>query len=85
MNDLERPILFLAEAKYGEVVVERRGTVDAQSEHDGETGSVGDGEILIRKVQTDCPRGLQIRSADRLDHGDAASKSIPESFSRAAV
>lgn len=84
-NDLERAALVLAEPEHGEVVVERRDTVNAESEHDGEAGSVGNGKILIGKLQPHGPRGLQVRRVDGLDGGNSTPKAFPEFLGRSAV
>jgi hypothetical protein len=49
-----------------------------KSLHDGETGSLDDGKVLVGEVLADGPRGFQIRHGHGLDQGDASSKAVPE-------
>ena len=79
-DDFEGALTAWTEPDDGEVIIETRNAQEAESQHDGEAGSVDDREVLIGEVAADGPGPLEVGAPDRFDACDAGSQSVPEPF-----
>ena len=79
-DDFERLVAFRTVTKYGEIVVERSNSFEAEAlEHD-EARTVDDREVLVRELLADSEGHLQVCDADRRDGGSSGSNRLPESL-----
>lgn len=79
-DDFERLVAFRTVTKYGEIVVERSNSFEAEAlEHD-EARTVDDREVLIRESLADGPRTLEVGGRDGLECGSTVLQSKPEAF-----
>jgi hypothetical protein len=77
-DDFERLVAFRTVTKYGEIVVERSNSFEAEAlEHD-EARTVDDREVLIRESLADGPRTLEVGGRDGLECGSTVLQSKQE-------
>src|SRR5262252_3418372 len=81
-NEFEGSVPVPSKAIDGEVVVEARGSCDAQPFHDGEACTVDERKILIRERFPDRPCGFEVGRGHFLDRGRATPYAPPELFRR---
>ena len=71
---------FWAKPEHRKMVVEGSGTINPQTAHHGEAGSIDQREVLIAVGESNLPGGFKVRSANWFDGGCPAAQFVPESF-----
>ena len=84
-NNLEGSFPSGPEAKYGEITVESQRLIYPEPLHDGEAGSVHDGEVLVGERLRDRPSHLKVRSGHRFDLGQPSLQPRPEALGGLSV
>lgn len=59
--------------------------MDPKPLHEGETGAIYDGKVLIREGLSDGKRHLKIGTRNHFDAGDASAQTAPEPLCRGTV
>src|ERR1700722_1451455 len=77
-DHLECFVARTAKAVDCEIIVEAGRLNDAKPFHDGETGAVDNGKVLVRVSRAYCPRCVEVRGRDALDHRIAQQEPLPK-------